>query len=694
MAETQPLPSFNHIVPEWLTMMAQTDAPPEVLARVQELRDQIHYHNYRYHVLDDPVISDREFDRLMQELLKLEADYPGLITPDSPSQRVGATPLDKFETVPHRVPMLSLENAFSETEAREFEDRLKRFLRTTAEFDYVVEPKMDGVAVELVYENGHLSVGSTRGDGYRGENVTQNLKTVHSIPLALMAQDLPVPELLEVRGEVYMDLPEFKNLNAERLARGEPPFANPRNAAAGSLRQLAPGITAGRPLRIFCYGIGQVEGHSFESHWEVLMALKAWGVRINPQIERCRGIEAAIQYHQRLEHQRHGLPYEIDGVVIKVDDLALQERLGTKTRTPRWALAYKFAATQATTRVKDIVVNVGRTGAITPMAVMEPVEVGGVTVSRATLHNEDEVARKDVRVGDTVLIQRAGDVIPEVVKVILDERPPEAQPFEMPSRCPVCGTPLVRPEREAVTRCPNPDCRGALRRGIGHFASKNAMDIDGLGEKIIDQLMDQGLVKELADLYRLTEADLVPLERFAEKSAGNLVAAIEGSTSVSLARFIYALGIRYVGEATAQLLAQHFQNLENLTAATEEDLLQVEGVGPQVASSIQDFFQNPRNLEQLVKLKALGVKPLPPEPPPRTALAGKTFVLTGALERFSREEAKAQVTARGGKVSSSVSANTDYVVVGSDPGSKYAKARELGVTILGEDAFEEFLRKV
>jgi DNA ligase (NAD+) len=672
--------------------MAHTDASPEVQARVQELRDQIHYHNYRYHVLDDPVISDLEFDRLMQELLKLEAAYPGLVIPDSPTQRVGAAPLDKFETVPHSLPMLSLENAFSESEARDFEDRLKRFLRTTETFDYVVEPKMDGVAVELVYEQGHFRVGSTRGDGYRGENVSQNLKTIHTIPLALLSRDLPFPDLLEVRGEVYMDLMEFKKLNEERLARGEPPFANPRNAAAGSLRQLDPAITAERPLKIFCYGIGQVSGRSFQSHWESLAALKAWGLRINPLIERRRGIDEAISYHHDLEHQRHGLSYEIDGVVIKVDDLALQERLGTKARSPRWALAYKFAATQVTTKVKDIVVNVGRTGAITPMAVMEPVEVGGVTVSRATLHNEDEVARKDVRVGDTVLIQRAGDVIPEVVKVILEERPADTQPFQMPSQCPVCGTPLVRPPGEAVTRCPNPDCRGALRRGILHFAGKTAMDIDGLGEKIIDQLMDQGLVKEMPDLYGLTEADLAPLERFAEKSASNLVAAIEKSKSVSLARFIYALGIRYVGEATAQLLAQHFQSLEALSRAEEDELLDIEGIGPQVAKGIKDYFANPRNQELIDKLTK-EIRLLPPERPEASALAGKIFVFTGGLTRFSREEAKAQVTARGGKVSSSVSAKTDYVVVGADPGSKYARARDLGVAILDEDAFEELLKK-
>ena len=673
--------------------MAQTNASPEILDRIQKLRDQIHYHNYRYHVLDDPVISDAKFDRLMQELQKFEDEFPELVTPDSPTQRVGAKPLEKFETVPHRVPMLSLENAFSEAEAGEFEERLKRFLRTSEGFDYVVEPKMDGVAVELVYEGGHLSVGSTRGDGYRGENVTQNLKTIHTIPLMLLSRELPAPDLLEVRGEVYMNLDDFSKLNQERLARGEPPFANPRNAAAGSLRQLDPGITAGRPLTIFCYGIGQVSGRSFESHWEILESLKAWGLRVNPLIERRQGIGQAIQYHHDLENQRHGLSYEIDGVVIKVDNLALQERLGTKARSPRWALAYKFAATQATTKVKDIVVNVGRTGAVTPMAVMEPVEVGGVTVSRATLHNEDEVARKDVRVGDTVLIQRAGDVIPEVVKVILEERPPEAQPFKMPSHCPVCDTPLMRPEGEAVTRCPNPDCRGALRRGILHFASKGAMDIDGLGEKIIDQLMDQGLVKNLADLYRLTEDDLIPLERFAEKSAGNLVAAIENSKNVDLDRFIYALGIRYVGEATAQLLAQHFQSMEALKEAGEEELLHIEGIGPQVAKGIREYFASKQNQELLNKLLEK-IKIKPPEKPAESPLAGKTFVFTGGLAHLSREEAKAQVTARGGKVSSSVSAKTDYVVVGADPGSKYAKARELDVTILDEGAFEKLLQKI
>ena len=673
--------------------MAQGSIPQEVGARVKELREQINYHNYRYYVLDDPVISDAEYDRLLQELTRLEEQYPELLTPDSPTQRVGAAPLEKFETVAHRQPMLSLENAFSEAEAREFDERLQRFLRTTTDFHYVMEPKMDGTAIELVYEHGRFTVGSTRGDGIRGENVTQNLKTIHTIPLQVLTQEDPAPELLEVRGEVYMDLEDFKKFNEQRQAQGEPAFANPRNAAAGSLRQLDPAITAARPLKIYCYGIGEVRGRSFATHWEVLQTLIKWGFRVNPLIERGIGREAAIAYHQRLEHQRHGLPYEIDGVVIKVDSLTLQERLGTKARSPRWALAYKFAASQETTRVLDIVVNVGRTGAVTPMAVMEPVELGGVTVSRATLHNEDEVARKDVRVGDKVLIQRAGDVIPEVVKVILDERPANAKPFQMPKTCPVCGTGLVRPIGEKVTRCPNPDCFGAQTRAIMHFASKTAMDIDGLGEKIILQLVNVGLVKDVSDLYNLTEGDLIPLERFAEKSAQNLISAIQGSKQPPFWRLINALGLRYVGEATAQVLAQHFRNLEDLGQASEEELLQVEGVGEQVASSIVEYFQNPRNQELLRKLKEAGVREQRVAPRAAGPLAGQTFVFTGALGRLSREEAKALVTARGGKVSSSVSAKTDYVVVGAEPGSKYARAKELGVTILDEAAFEELLRR-
>ena len=669
--------------------MAQKNIPQEVVARVQELREQINYHNYRYYVLDDPVISDAEFDRLLQELIGLEERYPRLLTPDSPSQRVGAAPLEKFETVRHRLPMISLENAFSEGEVREFEERLQRFLCSRETLQYVLEPKVDGCAIELVYEQGRFRVGSTRGDGVRGENVTQNLKTIHTIPLKILTREEPAPELLEVRGEVYMDLSEFKKLNEQRLSQGEPAFANPRNAAAGSLRQLDPSITAARPLKIFCYGVGEVRGHSFASHWEVLQTLKTWGFRVSDLIEQGEGIDAAIAYHCRLEQQRHGLPFEIDGIVIKVDSLSLQERLGAKARSPRWALAYKFAATQETTRVLDIVVNVGRTGAVTPMAVMQPVALGGVTVSRATLHNEDEVARKDVRVGDWVLVQRAGDVIPEVVKVISERRTGQEKPFQMPKLCPACGTPLVRPPGEKVTRCPNPDCFGAQTRAIMHFASKGAMDIDGLGEKIIRQLVSAGLVREVSDLYRLTEGDLLPLERFAEKSAQNLIQAIERSKKVALHRLINALGIRYVGEATARILARHFQSLEGLINASRDELLQVEEVGEQVAASIREYFDDPRHQEMLLRLQAeVEVKTEAPETGP---LAGKTFVFTGGLAHISREEAKAQVTARGGKVSSSVSAKTDYVVVGADPGSKRPKAVELGVPLLDESAFAELI---
>ena len=481
------------------------------------MRELIHYHDYRYYVLDDPEISDAEYDRLFRELEQLEEQYPELVTVESPTQRVSGKPTDKFETVEHREPMLSLENAFSEGEAREFEERLKRFLRREEDFDFVLEPKMDGVAVNLIYENGRLTIGATRGDGVRGENVTLNLKTLRTIPLILKADRIPVPDFLEVRGEVYIELAEFKKLNADREARGEPAFANPRNAAAGSLRQLDPNITANRPLKIYCYGMGEVVGRKFVSHWEVLQTLKAWGLRVNPLIERRGGIVEAIAYHHRMEEQRHGLPYEIDGIVIKVDSLELQARLGMKTRSPRWALAYKFAATQATTKVLQIIVQVGRTGAVTPTAIMEPVEVGGVTVSRATLHNEDEVVRKDVREGDWVLVQRAGDVIPEVVKVITSKRTGGEKPFKMPQTCPVCGTPLVRLEGEAITRCVNQNCSAQLKRSISHFAGKGAMDIDGLGEKIVEQLVENGLIQDVADLYRLKVDDLTPLERFRGK---------------------------------------------------------------------------------------------------------------------------------------------------------------------------------
>ncbi|MGO8760894.1 MAG: NAD-dependent DNA ligase LigA [Desulfobaccales bacterium] len=689
--------------------MAEPNLPPEVVSRVAELREQLNYHNYRYYVLDDPVVSDAEFDRLMAELTRLEETY-GLAAPDSPTQRVGAQPLDKFETVRHRQPMLSLENAFSEAEVFEFDARLKRFLKTEAEFDYVLEPKMDGCAVELVYENGRLTTGSTRGDGDWGENVTQNLKTINTIPLSLWQEITNAPELLEVRGEVYMDLEEFNDYNAERLARGESTFANPRNAAAGSLRQLDPKITAARPLKIYCYGVGEVKGRNFDSHWEVLKTLKQWGLRVipmsgvdaksndYPRIEQWEGIEKVITYHRNLEKKREGLPYEIDGMVIKVDSLAYQERLGTKTRSPRWALAYKFAATQATTKIIKFEFNVGRTGAVTPMAIMEPVEVGGVTVSRATLHNEDEAKKKDVWVGDTVLVQRAGDVIPEVVKVIKEKRPNDAEPFQMPKICEVCRTPLVR-LGEKVTRCPNPDCFGSQTRRIMHFAGKSGMDIDGLGEKMVLKLVNAGLVKDVSDLYSLTAGDLIPLiekpdkKKKSGKLANKIISAIENSKTPTFWRLINALGIRLVGEAQAQILAQNFKKLEELSEAREEKLKDIEGMGEKRADSIMEYFADPKNKEIIKKLREAGVEERVSDRSAAGSLAGKTFVFTGVLPNLSRDEAKALVAARGGKVTSSVSAKTDYVVAGADPGSKLAKAKKLGVEILYESEFRALLEE-
>ncbi len=609
--------------------MAQIDIPQEVPARVQELRERLNYHNYRYYVLDDPVVSDAEFDRLLQELTRLEEQYPELLTPDSPTQRVGAAPLEKFESVRHRQPMISLENAFSEDEAREFDERLKRFLRTDEDFHYVMEPKMDGTAIELVYERGRFTVGSTRGDGIRGENVTQNLKTIHTIPLQVLTREAPAPELLEVRGEVYMDLEDFRKLNEQRLAQGEPAFANPRNAAAGSLRQLDPSITAARPLKIYCYGIGEVRGRRFATHWEVLQTLIKWGFRVNPLIERGIGIEAAIACHHKLEHQRHGLPYEIDGMVLKVDSLALQERLGAKARSPRWALAYKFAASQETTRVLDIVVNVGRTGAVTPMAVMEPVEVGGVTVSRATLHNEDEVARKDVRVGDTVLIQRAGDVIPEVVKVILEARPPDARPFQMPKTCPACGTELVRPEGEKVTRCPNPDCFGSQTRSIMHFAGKSAMDIDGLGEKIILQLVNAGLVKDVSDLYNLTAGDLIPLERFAEKVGPKYRGRHPGQQTSPFLAADQRPGDSLRGGGHRPGPGPALPDPGGLDGRLQRRFAPGGGGGRAGGCQPPGIFRPPPEPGTTAAALEAGVQEQPPEPRAAGPLAGKTFVFTG-----------------------------------------------------------------
>ena len=664
--------------------------PPEVWERIKKLREEINYHNYLYYVLDQPVISDEEYDALMHELKELEEKYPETITPDSPTQRVGAPPSEKFATVEHTIPMLSIDDAFSDAEVREFDQRIKRFLGMELDRDveYSVEPKMDGLAVELVYENGLFVLGSTRGDGYRGEDVTANLRTIRSIPLRLIERKVKAPARLEARGEVFMNKDDFEKLNEERKKSGEPPFANPRNAAAGSLRQLDPNVTASRPLDIFFYGIGVVEGHIFSTQWEILHTLKAWGLKVNPKIEKVKNIDGAIRYHQRMANIRPQLPYEIDGVVIKVNSLELQERLGTKARSPRWALAYKFEAAQAITRIVDIVLSVGRTGAVTPVAVMEPVRVGGVTVSRATLHNEDEIRKKDIRIGDWVIVRRAGDVIPEVVKPLKERRKGTEKKFVMPKTCPVCGSRLVRKPGEAVWRCPNPDCFPRLVRQITHFASKNAMDIDGLGEKVAEQLVSAGLVRNIADIYDLRLSDLLSLERFAEKSAQNLLDAIEASKKTTLSRFIYALGIRHVGEVTAQLLANHFRSVEKLAKATEKDLEAIEGIGPEVATSIVSWFRDKKNMELLRRLLNAGIEftDLKEEKKERP-LEGKTFLFTGALSSMTRSEAGDRVKSLGGKVASAVSRKVDYVVVGENPGSKYQKAKELGLKIIDENEF-------
>lgn len=662
-------------------------------AKIGKLREEINFHNYRYYVLDNPVISDAQYDQLMRELEDLERKFPHLVTPTSPTQRVGAPPLEKFEEVRHTLPMLSLANAFDEEEVKEFDTRVKRFLEIAKDIEYSAELKVDGVAVELSFQDGRFIAGSTRGDGSVGENVTQNLRTVKTIPLTLIrGKESPLPSRLEVRGEVYLPIRAFQELNSKRERSGEPPFANPRNAAAGSLRQLDSSITAQRPLDIFCYGVGQLSGRSFETHWETLEALGHWGFKVNPHRKRCRRIEEALEYYREMDGLREKLPYEIDGVVIKVNSLRLQETLGTIARSPRWALAFKFKPKQVTTKIRDIVVQVGRTGALTPTAVMDPVRVGGVEISRATLHNQDEIDKKDVRIGDTVVVQRAGDVIPEVVRVIREKRTGKEKKFRLPAKCPVCASEVFKPEGEAVARCTGIACPAQLKESLLHFSSRGAMNIDGLGEKIIDQLVDRGLAKDYADLYALTMEGLLTLERMGEKLGGNILTSIENSKKTSLDRLVYALGIRHVGEHMAKLLAREFPNLEELSKASEEKLMSIREVGPQVAKSIGKFFQQKNNLRVIQKLQELGVEHPPPNQRLSKKFAGQTFVFTGALKTMSREEAESRVESLGGRVSPSVSKKTDFVVCGDEPGSKYEKARALGVKILNEEEFLKILK--
>jgi DNA ligase (NAD+) len=658
----------------------------------ETLREQINHHNYRYYVLDDPEITDAEYDRLMRRLEELEQAHPEIRTPDSPTQRVGAAPSQEFGVVRHHRMMLSLGNAMSAEEMLEFDRRIKRFLRSDGDIEYVAEVKLDGLAVELVYKDGHLTVGSTRGDGINGEDVTQNIRTIKSIPLRLIKPvNGAVPKLLEVRGEVILPRRAFERLNEERIKTGEPLFANPRNAAAGSLRQLDPRITASRPLDIFCHSHGMVEGIQFKTQWDFLRGIKQLGLKINPLSRLCHNVDEVLEYWNALTAQRHELDYEADGVVAKVNSFELQERLGEVSRSPRWAIAFKFKAQQAETRVREISVYVGRIGSLTPVAKLEPVQLAGVTISNASLHNLDEIRRKDVREGDTVLIERAGDVIPYVVRVTAKGEP-RARQFQMPRACPECGGAVVREEGEVAYFCVNVNCPARMRESIRHFASKNALDIDGLGDKLVAQLVTTGLVRELDDLYKLKKSDLLRLERMADKSAQNILDAIARSREVSLERLLNGLGIRHVGEHTARQLALRFGNLHALMAAAEEELRAVRDIGPEVARSIRQYFDEPRNRRAVERL-AHELKIVAPAVPSgeRGRLRDRSFVLTGTLAAMSREEAEEKILAAGGRVTSSVSRKTDFVVVGAEPGSKLRKARELGVKILNEDEFVKLL---
>jgi len=665
---------------------------PSIIERVKELRQALHRHNYRYYVLDDPEISDAEYDRMMQELVTLEADFPDLMSPDSPTLRVGAPPLDKFETIEHSIPMLSLENGFNDQDIIEFDRRIKRNLNIDSDIIYTTEPKLDGVAVELVYENGRLITASTRGDGFYGELITSNVRTIPSVPLRLHTEkEKTIPSLLEVRGEVFIAKESFKSLNNERLDENLLPFANPRNAAAGSLRQLDSKITAKRPLEIFVYGVGRIADLAWESHSDTLYALQKLGFRINPHIRPKVTIKEVIDGYKALSEQRDRLPYDIDGMVIKVDSLDLQRRLGATSRSPRWAIAYKFKAIQETTQIADIEVQVGRTGTLTPVAHLVPVKIGGVIVSRATLHNEDEIKRKDIKIGDTVLVQRAGDVIPEVVKVITSKRTGEEKTFNMPLSCPVCESSVIRSENEAALRCINTSCPAQVKERIKHFASKGAFDIDGLGEKLIEQLVDKDLLFSYADIFRLKEDMLKNLDRMGSKSAGNIVRAIENSKRITLNRFIYALGIRHVGEHVAGILANALESFDKLRCAKSDELETIDGVGPVVAESIVEFFKKDENRKIVDDMIANGVRIFSNNADKQGTLAGKVFVLTGTLATLTRDEAKKVIENAGGKVTGSVSRNTDYLVAGDSPGSKLKRAEELGVDIIDEQTLMKLM---
>ena len=693
-----------------------------VRERMAALRDVVSRHQRRYYVEDRPTVSDAEYDALYRELQDLEAAHPHLVTPDSPTQRVGAKPAEGFESVAHQVPMLSLDNAHNAEELQEFEARLVRLQAESAQpLSYVVEPKIDGLGVALLYENGELVRGATRGDGRVGENITQNLRTIKSIPLRLDGK-LARLNRLEIRGEVYMPRRAFARLNRQLEADGQAPFANPRNAAAGSLRLLDSRITARRPLDVFLYTLGYAEPtHPATSHWDALQALSQGGCRINPRAACCGTIDEVVAYCRKLEAERNELDYETDGVVVKIDDLALQAAFGATAHHPRWAIAFKFAAQQAVSVVREITLNVGRTGALTPTAVLYPVHIAGVTVRRASLHNEDEIRRKDIRVGDTVWVERAGDVIPQVVSVILDKRPTGSEPFVMPEQCPVCQTAVYRPLGEVVARCPNAVCPAQLRERLLHYGGRRAMDIDGLGTAVVEQLVDCGLVRDFADLYALDQSTLQGLDRLAEKSAGNLLDAIARSRERGLAHLLFGLGIRHVGERAAALLAAHYGTFDVLAKASAEKLAEIRDVGPVIAESVSQFCAYEENRRTLERLRKAGVRldqnpataisrvpfgwnlgpflvPFDQEPATATpsdaaqSLAGKVFVLTGTLPNLKRSDAQALIEGAGGRVTSSVTRKTDYVVAGSDPGSKLQQARDLDVPVLDEEQLHSLLQ--
>ncbi len=667
--------------------MSRTSSKVE--QRVRQLRAEIEHHNYRYFVLDDPEIPDSEFDRLVRELKALEEAHPELVTPDSPTQRVGSFALSQFGEVRHQVPMLSLDNAFERGEVEAFDSRIRDRLDDDGPIDYACEPKLDGLAVSILYRDGVLVQAATRGDGTTGEDVTHNVRTVKSVPLRLHGKGWP--GVLEARGEVFMTTAGFEAMNRRAEERGEKTFVNPRNAAAGSLRQLDPRVTAERPLSVYFYGVGLIERGSLpDRHSEILGSLKTWGLRIAPEAAIKRGVEGLLDYYDRMLKRRPSLGYQIDGVVYKVDSLVQQRKLGYVARAPRWAIAHKFPAEEEMTVVRDIEWQVGRTGALTPVARLQPVFVGGVTVSNATLHNIDELHRKDVRVGDTVVIRRAGDVIPEVVQVVVDRRPSRARIVTLPETCPICGSAVIKPEGEAVARCSGGlYCAAQRKESLKHFASRRAMDIEGLGSKLIDQLVDGGHVKSAADLYHLTLDELAGLERMGEKSAGNLLQALAKSRKTTLARFLFGLGIRDVGEATAHALANHFSSLEAIALASTEELEEVPDIGPIVAQHVHGFFLEQHNRDIIDALRRSGVvwRPPPKQAASEPKLAGKTFVLTGTLPGMTREEAQELIRALGGKATGSVSNKTDYVIAGADPGSKLRKAEELGIPVLDEKGF-------